>query len=116
MPGGIRQKFIVVFLRVVLDVEQVFGVPEHHPEGFLSFHPTGETQEQKEYCHPERSEGSRKHPLDASEILRHYVPLNDIHLLITSAEHLPTHPANASRTYRLPEYAYVRLESGHHAK
>ena len=35
-------------------------------------------------CHPERSEGSREHPLDASEILRHYVPLNDNILLAMS--------------------------------
>ena len=29
------------------------------------------------FCHPERSEGSREHKVDDTEILRHYVPLND---------------------------------------
>ena len=33
---------------------------------------------QKTFCHPERGEGSRMHTVYVTEILRHYVPLNDI--------------------------------------
>ena len=37
----------------------------------------GYRETKKKKYHPEQGEGSRQHPLDATEILRHFVPLND---------------------------------------
>ena len=51
MPGSIGQKFIVVLLRIVLRVEEVFYIPKHYPEGVLGFCVKRKTDAEDKQCH-----------------------------------------------------------------
>ena len=84
MSGSLRKEFIIILFRIILAIEQILGIPEKHTKRFLC--PCRKSKAQEPYK-------------------KQYV--------FTSVEHLPTHPTNASRTYLLPEYAFVRLENEH---
>ena len=50
MPSGIGEKFFIALTFFILNVEEVFYVPKHHPKGFLGSRLKGKTDKEGKPC------------------------------------------------------------------